>query len=87
MMLFNVNNLPTDVRMGYDNKQKGCLILGLTVKTPYSTGHFWHMEGLDKLILADGTVFVKVAVPNKKALFKATMSCDNDTHAGVRSVP
>lgn len=83
--IFNTRNLPANVRTRLENRQKGGLILGSTVRTPFSNGHFYHIEGFDKFILSDGTLFIKVENPNEKALFKAMVSCDDDTHAGIHS--
>lgn len=83
--IFNTRNLPADVRTHFENKQKGGLVLGITVKTPYGNSYFYHLEGSDKIILSDETLFVKIPIPNEKALFKAMVSCNDDTHAGIRN--
>ena len=82
--LFNSNALPSDVFIRYENKMKNGTILGNTVKTKYSNDHYYHLEGTDKIILADGTLFI-IQTPNEKGLFKATVTCEDDTHAGIRA--
>lgn len=82
---FNYKNLPQDVQTRYLNKVKNRPILGSTVSAPYSHGNFHHLEPPDKLVLADGTVFILNNPPNDKDLFKAPLTCDDDTHAGIRS--
>lgn len=84
MYLFNPNALPSDVRTRYENKLKKGLILGNTIATPYSTGYMYHTEGMDKFFLSDGSLFL-IQIPNEKGLMKATVYCEDDTHAGIRS--
>lgn len=43
------------------------------------------MHGLDKIFLPDGTLFIVQDHPNEKALMKASVRCEDDTFAGIRS--
>ena len=54
------------------------------VTTPYSNGYLYYPEGTDKLILADGTMYI-IHEPNEKSFIKASCHCDNDTHASLRA--
>jgi hypothetical protein len=83
--LFNYRVLPSDVRSCYQHKLTNALILGSWVKHPFAAGNFYHLEGVDKIILSDGTLFVHTNALNEKDLLKAPLSCDDDTPAGVRS--
>eukprot|EP00980_Cylindrotheca_fusiformis_P005318 scaffold1137_cov65-Cylindrotheca_fusiformis.AAC.1 len=85
MYTFNAAILPPDVRLRFENKLNDGLILGSTVRTPYSGGYLYHEEGMDKFILSDGSMFSTANVPNEKALMKATIYCDDDSHAGIRA--
>lgn len=80
---FNPNALPADVRTRYDNKNNGGLIAGSTVTTRYSTGFFYHPEGLDKYILSDGSFFV-AREPDQKGLFRSYITCKNTSKFAVR---
>lgn len=40
-------------------------------------------EIVDKVVLPDGTLFIFQAEPNEKGLMKATIACEDDTHAGI----
>jgi hypothetical protein len=85
MYLFNYKSLPADVATRYLNKKVADgIITGSTVSTRYAAGNFYHEEGTDTIILADGSYFM-VQTPNEKEFVKASISCEDDTHAGVRS--
>lgn len=81
---FNANILAPDVRTRYENKLAKKLILGSTVKTPFASGYFYARVGEDVYVLADGTAFIYQAEPNEKALMRAVVSCNDDSHAGTR---
>ena len=82
--MFMSSSLPSDVLTRYKNRLDGGLISGTMAKSHYSSGHLYHLEGADKLILSDGTFFL-IQIPNEKGLFKAIVSCEDDTHSGIRS--
>ena len=82
--LFNSKALPPDVLSRYENKLNGGLISGAIVKSHYSGGFMYHLEGSDKLVLAGGMFFL-IQTPNEKGLFKASVSCEDDSHSGLRS--
>jgi hypothetical protein len=82
--LFNSKALPSDVLTRYENKMHGGLISGTMAKSPFAGGFLYHLEGSDKLILSDGTFFL-IQTPNEKGLFKAIVSCEDDTYSGIRS--
>lgn len=55
-------------------KWKDCgLVTGNTVNTSYLSCHFYHLIRLNKIFLADGTLFVLHDSPNEKALTKASV--------------
>ncbi len=82
---FNPAGLPGDVRTRYDHKKDNLPILGSTVTTPYAGGNYYHLEGTDKLVLADGTFFLKLPTPDEKGLLRDPVYCEKDTYAGIRS--
>lgn len=84
LFTFNHNILPPDVKLRYTNKLDKGLIVGSTTRSPFATGHLYHLENPDKLVLADGTMFI-MQTPNEKGLMKAQISCEDDTHSGVRA--
>jgi hypothetical protein len=84
MYLFNFKALPADVRTRYQNKIANGIISGSTVSTRYAGGNFYHEEGVDTLILADGSYFM-IQDPNEKEFMRASVNCEDDTHAGIRS--
>lgn len=86
---FNYNALPSDVKTRYENKTANGIITGDEVATPYSAadsgGHRYHIDGADRLILADGTLFILGQAPNEKALIKAEIYCEDESNAGLRT--
>jgi hypothetical protein len=83
--LFNHRTLPPDVLTRYLDKLHDKPILGSITRTPFAAGYLHHFEVPDKIILADGTIFIMHPTPNEKELLKANISCDDTTFAGLRS--
>lgn len=83
--VFNSKNLPRDVKHRYENKINKGLVLGSDIRTLFSNCNRYYIEGINNFILADGTLFTAVPDPNEKAIMKATIYCDDDSHAGIRS--
>ena len=84
-LVFNYRNLPPDVRARYEAKLKDSLLLGSVVSQPFSSGLFYHLEGFDKIILSDGSLFIHTTPLNDKDFLKTLFSCDDDSPAGIRS--
>lgn len=81
---FDSRTLPSDVLARYKNKLNHGLILGSTIRKPYAGGHFYHLEGTDKSVLADGALLFIGSMPNEEALTEANVYCKDDTPRGVR---
>ena len=84
-LIFNYRQLPADVRERYEAKLKDDLLLGSVVTKPFASGYFYHLESVDKIILADGTIFVHTTPLNDKDFLKSPLACDDDSPAGIRS--
>ncbi len=80
---FNSNGLPRDVRARYENWQNQGLMVGTVINTNYAAGHRYH-DDVDKIILADGTLFLNQEL-NEKDLLRNPVICEDCTHAGIRT--
>ena len=80
---FNSTALPNDVATRYDNKKARGLVVGNTVSQPFAGGNRFHIDNNDKLILADGTMFL-LQTPNEKGVVRDPVTCKSDDHAGIR---
>ena len=81
---YNPAGLPGDVRARYDNKMNGGLILGNSI-IPYVGGYYHHLELPDKIICADGTLYLIPTETNEKGLRRDPVLCRDDTLAGIRN--
>lgn len=80
---FNPANLPPDVQQRYSNKTADGLIRRNIIRAPYASGFRYHLEDTDKLILADGTLYV-IQPPDEKGLTKAVLNCTDTSPTGIR---
>ena len=85
--IFNVNSLPPDVKLRYQRKQEGKLILGRVARSRYIDGHFYFQEApnSERIFTADGTLFLYRADPDLKGLLRAPVTCKDDSLQGIRS--
>ena len=85
LFTFNSRALPPDVQNRHDKKKDGHDTLGSMVRTPCANGNFHHLEGTDKIVLSDGTVFIIQDTLCEKGHLECTCPCEDNTHAGVRA--
>ena len=81
---FNPAALPSDARGAWQNKNDGGLILGSKVRAKFASGGYYELDGSDRLVLKDGTLYI-MQEPNEKELFRSPVCCDDDTYVGVRN--
>ena len=82
--VFNEAGLPRDVRRRWERRQQHKVILCTTVRTRYSNGLRYYLDGTKRLFLSDGTLFIFKDSPDEKNLLRDPITCKEDTHAGLR---
>jgi len=76
--------LPTDVRLRWERHRDRKVVLSVGAG-PFTTNNKrWYIDGSDRLILADGTLFL-LRTPWEKGLFNDPVTCKDDSPAGVRT--
>ncbi|GAX10430.1 hypothetical protein FisN_21Lu161 [Fistulifera solaris] len=83
LTLFNVNDLTADVRLRYDAKLRGDPLIGSTLRTRYAHGLRYATCGPQRIITADGTLFVLKGIDDRN-FFRDYVVCRSDTFAGYR---
>eukprot|EP00980_Cylindrotheca_fusiformis_P016211 scaffold4817_cov107-Cylindrotheca_fusiformis.AAC.1 len=84
--MFNTNILPPDVQDRYQIKmKKGLITAGKMISTLYNDGHLYWFDGKDRLLLADGTIFILSDIDEKGIKKKLNIRCNDSTIAGICS--
>ena len=84
MYLFSTTSLPPDVLDRYDRARARQVLTGQELSSPFAAGNMYHIDGADRVILADGSLFVIHTDPDWKAINKNPPICRSDTHTGIR---
>jgi hypothetical protein len=87
--IFNSNGLPdsgpNDVKARYDRKQSNQPVMYSHVFQPITDNGFrYYLDGTDRLILADGTLFI-LQERDEKGVVKDPVRCHDDSKAGIRT--
>lgn len=88
--LFNYNSLPADVKRRYTAKLDERVLTGTLIATKFTPvpgsnmSTSYHQHDADKIILADGTLFVLQEL-NTKGLLRAQVQCSDTTPQGIRA--
>ena len=83
--LFNPAGLPKDVHDAYKARQENQVITRSRVDKPFADDFRYHLDGTERLILLDGSLFVIQADYNEKGLLRDPVICKDDTHQGIRA--
>jgi hypothetical protein len=83
--LFNPAGLPKDVHDAYKARQENQVITRSRVDKPFADGYRYHLDGTERLMLLDGSLFVIQADYNEKGLLRDPVICKDDTHQGIRA--
>ena len=84
MYLFSTTNLPADVLDRYNQARDRKVFTGQELNTPFAAGNMYHVDGSDRIILADGSLFVIRNDPDWKAINKNPPVCRSDNHTGIQ---
>eukprot|EP00980_Cylindrotheca_fusiformis_P005396 scaffold1154_cov200-Cylindrotheca_fusiformis.AAC.1 len=64
--------------------KKGLITAGKMISTLYNDGHFYWFDGKDRLLLADGTIFILSVIDEKGIKKKLNiLRCNDSTIAGI----
>ena len=86
---FNPVSLPVRVRERYQAKLNGDIQTAAVIHRPFTTNdpfdgmRYWMDNGMDKVILADGTLFFFATV-DEKTITKNPVRCTKDNHSSLR---
>jgi len=80
---FNCTALPTDVRKRCVRRCDEEVILKSQVTNPCASGNMCCLDGTNRLIPADGLLFVASLIPDEKNLLRNPITCKDDSHQGA----
>lgn len=81
------------VRARYTHNRDGGMIKGNVVSQPFpvdpaagpgAVAHYYHTDGPERIILADGTLFINQNT-DEKGLLRSPVNCIDDTFTGIRA--